>query len=206
MEHERQRVLHYQAFEQQMLFLKQRQEEELLNIPADSALQHVAVSAPTTPPRLNASLLPERGTVPGGVIDDRGGFQIAEKRKSVAYSPSVVQQTDMITESIVKVPLVRNAGAKSMPGSRRPSTGSQDGEEMNIMLDGLSLHERAPGSARFAPSNATSQAAKRLSIDPPRNYGDVAFASSLSAGHMLDQQLDREMQSMSSFDALCIFL
>ena len=46
-------------FEEQMRALEQQQAQELLNIPVDSngnSLQHLAASAPTTPPRVNALL------------------------------------------------------------------------------------------------------------------------------------------------------
>ncbi|KAG2753374.1 hypothetical protein P692DRAFT_201862362 [Suillus brevipes Sb2] len=57
LEHERQRLLQRKMFEDQMRALEQQQAQELLSIPYDpTASAHLAVSAPTTPPRVNAVL------------------------------------------------------------------------------------------------------------------------------------------------------
>ena len=54
------RALHRKIFEDQMRALEQQQQQELLTLPLDtsgnSSLQHLAMSAPTTPPRVNAVL------------------------------------------------------------------------------------------------------------------------------------------------------
>ena len=56
MEHERQRLLQRKMFEEQMRQLEQQQQQELLSLPVDSGagIQHLAASAPTTPPRVNS--------------------------------------------------------------------------------------------------------------------------------------------------------
>ena len=58
MEHERQRLIQRKMFEEQMRVLEQQQQQELLSLPMESAqsLQHLAASAPTTPPRVNSTL------------------------------------------------------------------------------------------------------------------------------------------------------
>lgn len=60
MEHQRQRLIQQKLFEDQMRALEQKQAQELLSIPYEpngaGGVQHLAVSAPTTPPRLNAQL------------------------------------------------------------------------------------------------------------------------------------------------------
>ena len=59
MEHERQRAIQRKIFEEQMRALEHQQQQELLTLPLDSAqsLQHLAASAPTTPPRVNSTLV-----------------------------------------------------------------------------------------------------------------------------------------------------
>lgn len=60
MEHERQRLIQRKLFEDQMRVLEQKQAQELLSIPFEpngaSGVQHLAASAPTTPPRNNVQL------------------------------------------------------------------------------------------------------------------------------------------------------
>jgi hypothetical protein len=60
LEHERQRLLQRKLFEDQMRALEQKQAQELLSIPyepnGNGGVQHLAVSAPTTPPRVNTQL------------------------------------------------------------------------------------------------------------------------------------------------------
>ena len=61
LEHERQRLLQRKLFEDQMRALEQKQAQELLSIPSfeqngNGGVQHLAVSAPTTPPRVNTQL------------------------------------------------------------------------------------------------------------------------------------------------------
>jgi hypothetical protein len=57
MEHERQRLIQRKMFEEQMRMLEQQQQQELLSLPIDpsSGVQHLAASAPTTPPRVNSN-------------------------------------------------------------------------------------------------------------------------------------------------------
>jgi hypothetical protein len=61
LEHERQRLLQRKLFEDQMRALEQKQAQELLSIPSyesngNGGVQHLAASAPTTPPRVNTQL------------------------------------------------------------------------------------------------------------------------------------------------------
>ncbi|KAI0307498.1 armadillo-type protein [Multifurca ochricompacta] len=154
-EHERQRALHRRMFEEQMRVLEQQQAQELLSIPVESngnGLQHMAASAPTTPPRVNALL-------PGGPAISptlRTGFSrigldtdvlsravgsVSDKRKSVTYAP-VARSPEIPPNN----PHGNNglgqgygrAGARSMPASRRTSASSHD-EELAGHLQGLSI-------------------------------------------------------------------
>jgi hypothetical protein len=196
LEHERQRALHRQVFEQQMAALEQKQAEELLNIPVDG-LQHVALSAPTTPPRIAPQLSTERGLKPSLVGQEGNRLSYSEKRKSVTYS-GLAQSSEEVVKSGNRTSHTRPAGAKSMPGSRRPSTGSYASDELEQLVEGLSVRDRAPGSARhLSRLGNLTLAERRLINDPSPVLVDSAFTSHLNAGHMLDEQLDQEMQSQS---------
>ena len=60
LEHERQRAIQRKMFEDHMKVLEHQQAQELLSIPYESTLsgqgQHIALSAPTTPPGTNKKL------------------------------------------------------------------------------------------------------------------------------------------------------
>src|SRR5271154_2127623 len=90
-------------FEQQMKALEVQQQSELLNIPnipsmTTGGIQHLAVSAPTTPPRVTTVL---NGEMPSGpksglsqnvdadVLSKAVGSAVHDQRKSVTYAPSV---------------------------------------------------------------------------------------------------------------------
>lgn len=203
-EHERQRALHRKLFEEQMRMLEQQQAQELLNIPVDgngNALQHMAASAPTTPPRVNA-LLPggpeisptlRTGIARMGLDTDvlsRAVGSVADKRKSVTYAPATRSP-----EMPPNTPHGNNgsgqsygrAGAKSMPASRRTSASSHD-EELAGHLQGLSI-----AGESFPPAVIQDQ------VLLTRNGGayeeDGLRYGTYNAGMMLDEQLDEEMHS-----------
>lgn len=189
MEHERQKALHRQMFEQQMRLLEHKQAQELLSIPVDpSTMQHVALSAPTTPPRITAQLYGD------GVLNDIGAnghgrpdIYKPENRKTVTYAPS--QSSDGYDETPINQPsLNRPIGAKSMPGSRRQSNGSVQNEELANMIEKLSMQERPPSSALPQPPSFF----RSKSIRP----ADSTLTPHYNAGLMLDEQLDQEMQSL----------
>ncbi|KZS90312.1 ARM repeat-containing protein [Sistotremastrum niveocremeum HHB9708] len=187
-EHERQKALHRHMFEQQMRALEQKQAQELLSIPVDPlTLQHVALSAPTTPPRITAQLYGE------SVLNDnemsglgRHDLYKSDARKSVTYAPS--QSSDGQDEAQLVQPSVnRPIGAKSMPGSRRQSNGSVHNEELANMIEGLSMQDRPPSSALPQPPSFF----RSKSIRP----ADSTLTPHYNAGLMLDEQLDQEMQN-----------
>lgn len=194
-----------------MRALEQQQAQELLSIPYDpnapngnGGMQHLAVSAPTTPPRINAML---NGEAHVGIRGGRGQHPVdaeslsravgsaADKRKSVTYAPSVNLSPDMHTPSAPNgQSFPRTAGAKSMPASRRTSASSHD-EELAGHLQGLSLAGERSNRASPAPPPAAS-----ILMRSNSRYGDdqgALYASTYNAGHLLDEQLDQEMHSSS---------
>lgn len=198
MEHERQRVLHRKMFEHQMRALEQQQAKELLNIPYDGGVQHVAVSAPTTPPRQNAALPGgDRGlaipsalanSVDVDLLSKAVDNAAAGKRKSVTYAP---QAHSPDTLHAAAPGYGRMGGHKSMPASRRTSASSQD-EELAGHLNNLSLigskHEQrqpAPGTPTLAVNGQY------------RDTDGMHYGNAFNAGVLLDEQLDEEMHSTS---------
>ena len=193
--------MHRKMFEEQMRALEQQQAQELLSIPVDSngnAIQHMAASAPTTPPRVN-TLLPggpeisptfrtgfSRMGLDTDVLSRAVGF-VADKRKSVTYAaatrspdipPNAPHGNNGSGQSYGR------AGAKSMPASRRTSASSND-EELAGHLQGLSVAD--------PPMVSQDQ------ILPQKNGGmheeDGLRYVTYNAGMMLDEQLDEEMHS-----------
>ncbi|KAI0757429.1 ARM repeat-containing protein [Daedaleopsis nitida] len=176
MEHERQRTIQRRMFEDQMRALEQQQARELLTIPIE-APQHLAVSAPTTPPVLSHSI------VDVDVLSKAVGN--ADKRKSVTYAPSVNHSPEMPSGN---QSFARPGGAKSMPASRRTSASEHD-EELAGHLQGLSLAGDRGGIS--TPSGAIPQSILRSNSGRFTNdYGNA-----YNAGMMLDQQLDQEMHN-----------
>ncbi|KAJ7456455.1 ARM repeat-containing protein [Mycena latifolia] len=206
LEHERQRLLQRKIFEDQMRALEQQQAQELLSIPydpnapsANGGIQHLAVSAPTTPPRVNAVLNgePHQGGqrrsqhFDAETLSKAVGTAVSDKRKSVTYAPSVNLSPDLNTGSAANNnSFSRAAGAKSMPASRRTSASEHD-EELAGHLQGLSMAgERAsPGPVPVSASILT-RGSSRYTDDEGARY-----ASTYNAGMMLDEQLDQEMHN-----------
>jgi hypothetical protein len=194
-----------------MRVLEQQQAQELLSIPYDPTapngvgLQHLAVSAPTTPPRINAAL---NGEIMTGVRTGRSqpvvdaesllkavGSAASGKRKSVAYAPSVEHSPDPPRNLVAngQQGFSRTAGAKSMPASRRTSA-SGDDDNLAGHLQGLSLvGER---SSRLSPSPAPHTAS--ILARSSSRYGEedgITYGNVYNAGILLDKQLDQEMHS-----------
>lgn len=202
MEHERQRAIQRKMFEDQMRALEQQQAQELLSIPVDpntgNAMQHFAVSAPTTPPRVNAALNGDAS--PGVLAVDAHMLSHAvgkaDKRKSVTYASSVSVSPDMSSvmsdhTSNTHTSFNRTAGAKSMPASRRTSASSHD-DDLADHLEGLSMT-----NTRVSPLSGTPQHSILRSNKAGR-FGqehDNGFGNVYNAGMMLDEQLDEEMHS-----------
>ncbi|KAG6857647.1 hypothetical protein H0H87_010216 [Tephrocybe sp. NHM501043] len=206
LEHERQRLLQRKIFEDQMRALEQQQAQELLSIPYDpngNGMQHLAVSAPTTPPRVSAILNGEahvngrlgRGHLPVDAESlSRAVGSAADKRKSVTYAPSVNLSPDMPTSAHANgQSFTRPAGAKSMPASRRTSASSHD-EELAGHLQGLSMAGDRSNRASPIPTPVSASILMRGNS----RYSDeqaARYASTYNAGMMLDEQLDQEMHS-----------
>lgn len=192
-------------FEDQMRALEQQQAQELLSIPVDpstlngAGIQHLAVSAPTTPPRVNAALQGEAHLGgkygPGAYLVDADSLSkavgAADKRKSVTYAPSVNISPDLSAANVT-TNYSRSAGAKSMPASRRTSASSHD-DELASHLQGLSLEGQRSRKASPIPAPVSASILTRGS-----RYADdegARYASTYNAGMMLDEQLDQEMHS-----------
>lgn len=210
LEHERQRILHRKLFEDQMRALEKQQAQELLNIPfdpsastANGSIQHLAVSAPTTPPRVDAvlSLDIPTGTRPRiqhSVDPDSyygaAGTATSDKRKSVTYAPSVNLSPELQTSvGHSSQSFARPVVAKSMPASRRASASSQD-EELAMHLQSLAL----AGEQRTRTSPAPGLISPSILTRNNSRYGDdpgAHYASAYHAGMLLDEQLDQEMHN-----------
>ncbi|KAF5338450.1 hypothetical protein D9758_012238 [Tetrapyrgos nigripes] len=198
-EHERQRAIQRKVFEDQMRALEQQQAQEMLSIPYDPSLpngnngiQHLAVSAPTTPPRLNVALqgdLQSGSKASPSILTEMDPFFRSDKRKSVTYAPSVNLSPDLSSGGS----FARSAGAKSMPASRRTSASEHD-EELAGHLQNLALEgQRSQRGSPVPPSVVTASILNRGS-----RFGDdegARYASTYNAGMMLDEQLDQEMHN-----------
>jgi hypothetical protein len=208
LEHERQRLIQRKLFEDQMRVLEQKQAEELLSIPfepnGNGGVQLLAVSAPTTPPRINTplpenyvnSVRPMRYQQVDPDSLSKAVVTVADKRKSVTYAPSVNLSPELATPPTTNGhSFARPAGAKSMPASRRTSASSHD-EDLAVHIQGLSL--TGDRSTRASPVPVPVSA----SLVPTRGNGrygadeGARYASTYNAGMMLDEQLDQEMHSM----------
>jgi hypothetical protein len=218
LEHERQRLIQRKLFEDQMRALEQKQAQELLSIPyepnANGGVQHLAVSAPTTPPRINAplpenyvnSVRPIRYQQVDADSLSKAVGTVADKRKSVTYAPSVNLSPDLATTSATNGHSFARpaaAGAKSMPASRRTSASSHD-EDLAVHIQGLSL--AGDRSARASPIPGPTSAS--IVLRGNGRYGvdeGARYASTYNAGMMLDEQLDQEMHSMFIFLSLGVY-
>lgn len=195
MEHERQRALQRRMFEDQMRALEQQQARELLTIESGAGLQHLAASAPTTPPRVNAMLHSElspnlsmgmsHSSVDAESLSKAVG-SAADKRKSVTYAPSVNHSPE--SHSNGHQAFARPGGAKSMPASRRASASEHD-EEIAAHLENLSLvGERGVTGHGTLPQSILRSSGGRYGGPDNTGYG-------FNAAGMLDEQLDQEMHS-----------
>ncbi|KAF8633957.1 hypothetical protein AX15_001139 [Amanita polypyramis BW_CC] len=206
LEHEHQRAMQRKLFEDHMRALERKQAQELLSLPYDANLhgpptgiQHLAVSAPTTPPRVNAILNGEiypsgrsgrvQFTADAEFLSKAVG-SVADKRKSVTYAPSINISSGLGSSAPNGQPFSRPAGAKSMPASRRTSASSHD-EELANHLQNLALTgDRSNGTSPIPVSSGLLSAISRYGDEEgPRHLG------AYNAGMMLDEQLDKEMHN-----------
>lgn len=171
-----------------------KEESELLNLPSD--MRHLAVSAPTTPPRL-ANLLPgehpegapsyNSHLAPGYQAPNNGALLAAggqattnEKRSSVTYGPT--------TEGSERAPGLHATqgyvGAKSMPASRRGSSDSKDADDILVQnMQSLTVYDTAGGHNK-PPLRQTKTTAR---------FGEPDYPVSYNAGLMLDDELDKDI-------------
>ncbi|KAF8845489.1 ARM repeat-containing protein [Paxillus ammoniavirescens] len=193
LEHERQRAIQRKVFEDQMRALEHQQAQELLSIPYDPV--GLAVSAPTTPPRVSAGLHGDHlmksalshSSVDVDILSKAVGSAVSDKRKSVAYAPSVDRSPELGSGHGMNNQYSR-AGAKSMPASRRTSTSSHD-EELVEHFRGMALAAERPHRATPSPGVAQSIISRgRYSEDDLGRPGQQ-----YNVGMMLDEQLDQEM-------------
>ncbi|KAJ6451358.1 hypothetical protein C8R47DRAFT_303031 [Mycena vitilis] len=149
-------------------------------------MQHMAASAPTTLPRVNAVLngepLQRRSQhFDAETLSKAVGTAVSDKRKSVTYAPSVNLSPELNTGSAANnSSFIRAAGAKSMPASR--TSASEHDKELAGHLQGLSMagERGSPGAVPVTASILTRG---------PSRYGDdegERYASTYNAGMMLD--------------------
>ncbi|KAG8801611.1 hypothetical protein FRC17_006603, partial [Serendipita sp. 399] len=205
LEHERLRQIHRSKFEEQMRLLEQQhaQEEiELLNIPSD--IRHLAVSAPTTPPRV-ANILPgefsEGSAVPDAQLSHIAhGYKMgnnvlfatgtqgatSDKRSSVNYSSG----TDVNDRSAGLHVSQGYIGAKSMPASRRGSSDSRDGDDILVQgMQGLAMNDS--GAIGSKPILRQAKTTSR--------FGEGEYPGGYNAGLMLDDELERDINQTIKF-------
>jgi hypothetical protein len=198
-EHERLRQIHRHKFEEQMRLLEQqhaKEESELLSLPGD--MRHIAVSAPTTPPRIpmqgeylegvhpmlepHASHLSPlyRGASNNGVTFATGIQQVNAKRMSGNYG-STGESNDQGSNLHAAVGYV---GAKSMPASRRGSSDSRDGDDILVQsMQGLAVNE--PNGPHSKPPLRQARTTDR--------FGESDYHGTYNAGLMLDDELDKDI-------------
>ncbi|KAF4584812.1 hypothetical protein EYR38_002043 [Pleurotus pulmonarius] len=175
--------------------------QELLSIPYDPSVNgnNFAVSAPTTPPRVNAILNGDAShgyrlgrQLPSDAesLSQAVGSAVADKRKSVTYAPSVNLSPDLATTTNG---FTRNPGAKSMPTSRRTSASIHD-EELVSQLQGLSFGGDCPSRASPIPGSVSESILAKGSSSFMDDEG-ARYASTYNAGMMLDEQHDQEMHN-----------
>ncbi|KAL5534613.1 hypothetical protein ACEPAG_1076 [Sanghuangporus baumii] len=210
MEHERQRAIQRKIFEEQMRALEHQQQQELLSLPLDSSqnLQHLAASAPTTPPRVNSTLVGgEHSPIPvmqGRLMDPAalsnavGAGVNVDKRKSVAYADTPQIGYGLGVESNGSA--FARAGAKSMPASRRTSASEHD-EDLANQLQGLSVQDPTSNGNTSPLSRTGSQAMNRIGVNGAGyavGHEGAQFSgpgNGYNAGILLDEQLDKEVQN-----------
>lgn len=184
-----------------MRALEVQQAQELLSIPYGPSVNgnNFAVSAPTTPPRVNAVLngdanhgyrLGRQLPLDAESLSQAVGSAVADKRKSVTYAPSVNLSPDLATTTNG---FTQNPGAKSMPASRRTSASSLD-EELASQLQGLSFGGDRSNRASPVPGSISTSILAKGSSRFMDDEG-ARYASTYNAGTMLDEQLDQEMHS-----------
>lgn len=205
-EHERLRQIHRHKFEEQMRLLEQqhaKEESELLSLPGD--IRHIAVSAPTTPPRIPNVMQGDyhEGAHPmleshvshltplyrtngnNGVTFAPSVQQASEKRNSGSYGPPGEGSNHHAALGYV--------GAKSMPASRRGSSDSRDGEDILVQsMQGLAVND---------PNGQYNKPLLRQTRTTDR-FGESDYHGNYNAGLMLDDELDKDINRKLYFTAV----
>lgn len=181
--------------------MMQQQEERALLTPSSEnpqGSQHVALSAPTTPPRGSPGLtngdapLSTGGTSGLSFLHHQAvtnGIPDEFKRHSANYGSLASQSVE---NGANLAPGSHNyaAGAKSMPGSRRGSSGSSDAA--HDMVASLNLSSLSIQDKQIPRINGMNGGHPLRSTTNPEVL--KAHAASL-----FDEDLDNEMSSMSSW-------
>jgi hypothetical protein len=162
------------------------EERELLSVPPSDPQHLPAFSAPTTPPRVPSVVNGHQ--TPTFEFDLAISSSKPTKRKSVTYAPTVSHSPDASApylSSLHPHSFARTPGAKSMPASRRTSASSEQLDELSeLTLHALAINERQhPASAHPSTRSRTQD---HLDLD-----------SQYNAGSMLDDELDKEIHSLS---------
>jgi hypothetical protein len=163
-----------------------------------------ALSAPTTPPRAPSvvngdhhssghyGIMSHHQAVTNGLNEISTK---ANKLKTVNYAPGLERESSHSHTNFPSPDGPTNPhngviGAKSMPGSRRPSTGSKDGEDMvaSLSLSTLNLNDTHNGAQNSGPRTAPTSNSQ---------YHPV-----FNSGIIFGDELDHEMQSSWLFFVL----
>lgn len=173
---------------------QQMQEEQALLTPTNEGIsnsQQVALSAPTTPPRGVSALTNGDGHLSNGGASGlsflhhqvvTNGMPEEYKRHSANYG-SLAHHLSESPTSLVPGSHNHSAGAKSMPGSRRGSSGSSDAGDMVASLNLGSLSIRDPQPPRLNGS-----------AHPLRSATNPEILKA-NAASLFDEDLDNEMTS-----------
>jgi len=218
LEHQRQRAIQRQLFEEQMRALEQQQAAELLSIPLDpndpnsAGGIHVALSAPTTPPRepsvvngFHPSATPPARDLYGMQEHHANALTTAmskaDKRKSVTYAPSPSalppSESGLVAAPGTLGPIGRTAGAKSMPASRRASASAEtlEADDLAGTLQSLALMDAPTVQKQSQPQSILKTKGRYSEEAGVIGDSHTYTGHGLNAGLMLDQQLDQEMHS-----------
>jgi len=201
-EHERLRQIHRHKFEEQMRLLEQqhaKEESELLSLPTTD-IRHIAVSAPTTPPRIpnvmQGDYLEGAHPMHESHVSHLSPLYRGGNNNSVTFAPTVQHASekrnsgnygttgDNIDRASNLHAAVGYVGAKSMPTSRRGSSDSRDGDDILVhSMQGLSVNE--PNGPHSKPPLRQARTTDR--------FGEGDYHGAYNAGLMLDDELDKDI-------------
>ncbi|EIN13206.1 ARM repeat-containing protein [Punctularia strigosozonata HHB-11173 SS5] len=172
-EHAQARAMKMKLFEQQMRQLEMQQQNELLSIPYELSSSGFAVSAPTTPPRVNAALHPGNDSGPGSAAPLSAGHH-------PHFAPSSLH-----------------------PQQQQQHQGQYAGNNGHLNADDLHKAVGSAADKRKSVTYAPSvQASPELGLHAPSGYGRVAGAKSMPASRRgsaseHDEELAGHLQGLS---------